>query len=243
MVNNDIFLTIIVPFYNEEATITECARRVLSSIYPYPIEVIFVNDGSTDSSLQSINSIQNDTRVIVASLPKNSGKGAAIKEGIKLSKGKFILFQDADLEYDPNDIPKLTEPLNSGNFDAVFGNRFHSNPPPTTRFHLLQNRCVTILSNLTSGIKLRDAATCYKVIRSDILKAMNLRSNNFSLEAEVIAYLAKAKARLTEVNISYTPRSREEGKKLTLIDGLNFAADTIYFNCFVSSSKAFNKKP
>lgn len=224
-------LSIIVPVYNEEKHIENVVNYLFKVKYPIQTEFIFVDDKSTDSSLEKLKNLSNNYNFIIVRQEKNQGKGAAIREGIKRASGHYIMIQDADFEYDPKDVPSLLEPLLSNKADVVYGSRFKKNAPQVHRtYHYFVNRFLTILSNLFSGIYLTDMETCYKIFRSDLLKAMQLKSNRFGIEVELTAYVAKTSVRIFELPVNYYPRTSLQGKKICWKDGIAAVAHIIRFN-------------
>jgi glycosyltransferase involved in cell wall biosynthesis len=233
-------LSLIVPVYNEEPNLREVVKMFMKSPCPIDREWIFIDDCSKDKSFEILKDLQKEYEIQLIRLEKNEGKGAAIQNGISLAKGDYILIQDADFEYDPNDIPMLLEPLLSGKADVVFGSRFKKSAFQVHRtYHYFVNRFLTILSNFFSGIYLTDMETCYKIFRAELLQSMNLKSKRFGFEVEVTAYLAKTRARIYELPISYFPRTRLQGKKINWKDGVAALFHLIYFNFVVSKGKAF----
>jgi glycosyltransferase involved in cell wall biosynthesis len=174
----------------------------------------------------------------------NGGKGTAVRAGLEHASGEFFVVQDADAEYDPNDIPRLLAPLLAGTADVVYGSRFRRERHQVHRtFHYLVNRFLTLLSNLLSGIYLTDMETCYKLARTDLARAMRLRARQFEFEVEFTAYVAKTGARVFELPITYYPRTHTAGKKITWRDGLAALWYLVRFNLLTSRSKAFRELP
>jgi glycosyltransferase involved in cell wall biosynthesis len=211
---------------------------------PCPIqrEWIFVDDCSSDRSLEILRELQPKYQFRLIERPHNQGKGAATAIGIYEAKGDLITIQDADFEYDPRDIPSLLEPLIQGHADVVYGSRFRESPVPWT-LHYFANRVLTVLSNLFSGLSLTDMETCYKVFRADLLKSMKLKSKRFGIEVELTAYVAKTSARVSELPISYHPRTRLQGKKITWKDGVAALWHLMRFNFGVGHDQAFTHLP
>ncbi|HKY63442.1 MAG TPA: glycosyltransferase family 2 protein [bacterium] len=237
-------LSIIVPVFNEGPRLEEVIRRLMKSSCPIDREWIFIDDGSSDSSLQVLNRLGQEYGFTVLEQPTNQGKGACLIRGIALATGDFIIFQDADFEYDPGEIPLLLDPLLRGAADVVYGSRFKKSSFQVHRtYHYFVNRCLTLLSNFASGMYLSDMETCYKVFRADILKNMKLRSQRFGIEVETTAYLAKIRVRVLEVPISYFPRSRLQGKKIGWKDGFAALFHLVRFNWLTSPQQAFLEIP
>jgi glycosyltransferase involved in cell wall biosynthesis len=235
-------LSVIVPVYNEESHLRQLIETFMNSPCPIEREWIFVDDSSTDKSLEIMKDLKNRYHFQLLEQKANQGKGAAVIRGIEIASGDFIMIQDADFENDPNDIPALLAPLLDLKADVVYGSRFKKDKRQVQRtYHYLTNRILTFLSNIMSGIYLSDMASCYKVFRSDILKSMNLRSKKFGIEIEITAFLAKTNSRIYEIPISYFPRTRQQGKKICWKDGIAAFFHIIRFNCFTSSHEAFKK--
>ena len=240
-------LSVIMPVYNEEATLAEVVRQVLEAPCELEKELVLVNDCSSDESGTVADGLaKEDPRIRVFHHHTNRGKGAAIRTAIAQIKGKYAIIQDADLEYDPKEYPALLEPLLSGRADVVFGSRFSlryercQHVPQRTKglsSSLLGNRMVTSFSNLMSGLRLTDMETCYKLIPTEILRKMKLRSGRFGIEPELTAGLAKLKLRIYEVPISYLPRQYSQGKKINWKDGLAALWHIFRFNLLSCSNK------
>ncbi len=227
---NDILLSVVVPAYNEEATITDSVKRLLD--VPLAIEIICINDASEDRTGEILDELHANGIVnTVVHQPKNLGKGAAIRAGFQKATGIVVVVQDADLEYDPQDLPRLIEPILLDKADAVYGSRFHGGPRRVLYFwHAVGNRFLTLVSNMLTDLTLTDMVTCYKMVRADLLKCLHLQSNRFGIEVELTARLAQAGARVWEVPISYNGRTYDEGKKIGWRDGLAALWHIIRFN-------------
>jgi glycosyltransferase involved in cell wall biosynthesis len=237
-------LSVIVPIYNEFRQLENVTRMLFKSPCQIEREWIFIDDCSTDGSLEILKRLAAEFPMRVLEQNPNQGKGAAVIRGIREATGDFIIIQDADFEYDPNDIPDLIEPLLTGKADVVYGSRFKKNSPQVHRtYHYFVNRLLTTMSNLLSGIYLTDMETCYKVFRREIVQSMKLRSRRFGIEVEFTAYLGKIKTRVYELPVSYYPRSYLQGKKITWKDGVAAVVHLIRFNWFTSYDKAFSGLP
>lgn len=215
-------LSLVIPVYNEEKHLKDVFAKIRAVKFPCDVEYIMIDDCSKDQSWQVIESIKTEyPSLITARQPVNQGKGAALHRGIALATGDIIGIQDADFEYEPEDLKQLVDPLLDNRADVVYGSRFHqSNPQVHRTFHYLVNRILTLFSNLMSGIYLTDMETCYKLFRADIIKNIPLECRRFGFEPEVTAKIAKLKLRIEEHPISYFPRNYDEGKKINWKDGV-----------------------
>lgn len=233
-------LSLIVPVYNEERQLEAVIESLMKSPCPIEREWIFVDDCSKDGSLAILHRLAPKYGYRVLEQKPNQGKGAAVIRGIQEAKGDFIIIQDADFEYDPNDVAALVVPLIEGKADVVYGSRFKKSASQVHRtYHYFVNRFLTVISNLLSGIYLTDMETCYKAFRADLVQSMNLRSQRFGIEVEFTAYVAKIRARIYELPISYFPRTRLQGKKINWRDGVAALVHLVRFNTFVSVDEAF----
>jgi SAM-dependent methyltransferase len=212
-------LSVVVPCYDEAATIAEVLQRVLAS--PYTAEVVVVDDGSTDGSPDRVAAI-GDPRVRLFRQPRNMGKGAALRRGLAAARAPFVVVQDADLEYDPADYETLLRPLLDGAADVVYGSRFHNSRPHRVLYfwHAVGNRLLTALSNMVTNLNLTDMETCYKAFRREVIQSIDLEEDRFGFEPEVTAKLARKNLRIFEVGISYRGRTYAEGKKIGWKDGV-----------------------
>jgi glycosyltransferase involved in cell wall biosynthesis len=215
-------LSVLMPIYNERATLREIAGRVLNSGVPLEIELVAVDDASGDGSWDLLQQLAaEDSRVRPFRHDRNRGKGAAVRTAIRHMTGDVAVIQDADLEYDPRDFLRMLQPIIDGKADAVFGSRYAGEVRRVLPFwHTLVNRALTFLSNVLNDLSLTDMETCYKMVRADVLKQLRLESDTFTLEPELACRLAQWGARIYEVPVSYVGRSYEEGKKIRPIDGL-----------------------
>jgi glycosyltransferase involved in cell wall biosynthesis len=220
-----MLLSIVMPVYNEKATLVEIVRRVLEAPVELDREIILVDDCSTDGTQELYPQLERlfpNAKIRIFKHTVNQGKGAALRTGFAEARGDIILIQDSDLEYDPRDYPKLLKPILDGRADVVYGSRFVGGDEHRVLYfwHYVGNRFLTTLSNVFTNLNLTDMETCYKVFRSDVIRNMRLRSNRFGIEPELTAKVARGRWRVYEVGISYSGRSYEEGKKITWKDGL-----------------------
>lgn len=237
-------LSVVVPVFNEEAHLPSVLERLFAAPCPIAREWIFVDDASADGSPAILDELASRPDVHVIHQAVNGGKGSALRTGFAAATGDFVMVQDADMEYDPADVPRLLEPLLADEADVVFGSRFRADRVQVHRtFHYLGNRLLTDLSNLASGIYLSDMETCYKIFRADLVKAMQLRSQRFGFEVECTAYVAKTAARIFELPISYTPRTRLAGKKIGWKDGVAALGHIVRFNLLTRERRAFRGLP
>ena len=212
-------LSIIIPVYNERATVKALLDKVASVTLPCEKELVIVDDGSTDGTGDVLRAYNGHHQVVYHE--RNQGKGAALRSGISRATGDIVLFQDADLEYDPSDYPVLLAPILEGKADVVYGCRFLGGPHRVLLFwHFVGNKLLTLITNALYNVNLSDMETGYKVFKRDVLRKIRLRSNRFGIEPEVTAKVAKGRWRIYEVPISYNGRTYEEGKKITWRDGI-----------------------
>jgi glycosyltransferase involved in cell wall biosynthesis len=212
-------LSVVMPCFNEEATVLETCKRVLAS--PWCNELVIVDDASTDGSLGQLEMLD-DPRVRVLRQPVNQGKGAALRRGFAEATGPFVVVQDADLEYDPVEYPVLLEPLLSGAADVVYGSRFQGGRPHRVLYfwHSVGNKVLTLASNAFTNLNLTDMETCYKAFRVEVLRSITLEEDRFGIEPEITAKVAAGGWRIYEVGISYSGRTYAEGKKIGWRDGV-----------------------
>ncbi|MCK5707355.1 MAG: glycosyltransferase family 2 protein [Candidatus Aureabacteria bacterium] len=246
-------LSIIIPAYNEEETLLEILSRVIAApLEGLCKEIIIIDDCSTDNTGKIIEDLKKDRKKIFLgkttssndqkySEPEfvflkndnNSGKGYSIRKGIEKSTGDIILIQDADLEYNPFEYKKLLQPITDGRADVVYGSRFLGETRRVLYFwHTVGNTFLTLFSNIFTDLNMSDMETCYKAFKSNIIKKIKLKSNRFGFEPEVTAKLAKIKARIYEVPISYSGRTYEQGKKITWKDGFHAIYAIFKYNVF-----------
>jgi glycosyltransferase involved in cell wall biosynthesis len=218
LVPPDPLLTVVMPVFNERETIDEIIRRVLA--VKMKIELIVVDDVSTDGTSDILVALQKELGFTLLKQPKNGGKGSALRRGFAAVTGDMMIIQDADLEYSPEEYPLLTNLITSGRADVVFGSRFLGTHRVFLLTHYLGNRLLTFITNILYNTMLTDMETCYKVMRTDVLRSMTLHSNGFGIEPEMTAKIFKRQYRVYEVPISYDGRGYDEGKKITWRDGV-----------------------
>ncbi|MDY6989256.1 MAG: bifunctional glycosyltransferase family 2/GtrA family protein [Thermodesulfobacteriota bacterium] len=217
-------LSIVIPCYNEEGTLAECVRRVLAiADESLSLEIIIVDDASSDSSLSHARELEADhPEIVVLNHHKNQGKGAALRTGFARATGDYVVVQDADLEYDANDLKRLIAPLIQDRADVVLGSRFLS--PGAHRvfhfWHFMGNRLLTFLSNMFTDLNLTDMEACYKAFKRRIIQGIDIRENRFGFEPEIVAKIAHQRLRIYEIGITYYGRTYAEGKKIGIKDGL-----------------------
>jgi len=229
-------LSVVIPCYNEEQTLASCVSRVLAiQDETLCVEVIVVDDCSSDQSVHIAERLADKhSEVRILRHAANKGKGAALRTGFREATGDFVAVQDADLEYDPTELPGLLEPLRSGKADVVLGSRFLGGTPHRVLYfwHYLGNLFLTFLSNMFTDLNLTDMETCYKVFRREIIQGIQIQENRFGFEPEIVAKVAHLRLRIYEVGISYSGRTYEEGKKIGWRDGVRALYCIFRYNAY-----------
>jgi glycosyltransferase involved in cell wall biosynthesis len=213
-------LSILMPVYNEAATLQSAVKRVLDVKYPVDIELVIVDDGSTDGTRELYPQWRDEPRVLVHEKASNGGKGSAIKKGAELATGDYVIMCDADLEYAPEEIPSLLEPVLDGQAEVVYGTRTFGSHNAYSYLYVLGNRGVTTVANILFNCYISDLETCFKLMPLALYRKLDVKSAGFGMEAEVTGKMLRSGVRPYEVPISYKARSREDGKKLTWKDGV-----------------------
>jgi glycosyltransferase involved in cell wall biosynthesis len=221
-------LTVVIPVYNERATVAEIIRRIRAVEIPLTLQVIVVDDGSSDGSDKVLQALE-DSTVRVIRHTHNQGKGAAIRTGMEAMTGDLLLIQDADLEYDPDDWPRLLEPILKGKARVVYGSRFTGERKNMLPLHWFGNRMLSLVTNILYSSTLSDMETCYKLFDAEVLKGITLVSDRFEFEPEITAKVMRRGFRIYEVPISYAGREANEGKKITWRDGFGAMVALIRF--------------
>ena len=237
-------LSVVVPVYNEEQTLATIVDRLLK--LPQLLEIVIVDDCSTDRTPEILSELcLRHSEIQAARHETNGGKTEALKTGFRLTRGDIVIVQDADLEYDPQEIPDVIAPIVSGMADVVFGSRFLVRKATRVLYfyHYIGNKLLTFLSNLATNINLTDVETCYKAFRGDIIRQMKIESSGFGFEIEVTAKVAKLKCAIYETPISYYGRTYEEGKKITGWDGIAAIYYIFRYNALCSLKSSFYRMP
>ncbi len=214
-----VTLSILMPVFNEEATLATAVKRVLDVEYPCDIELVIVNDGSTDGTVGVLDTLV-DARINRVEHPVNRGKGAAIRTAAAAASGSYVIMCDADLEYAPEEIPALLKPVLDGETDVVYGNRTFGSHSAFSFWYVMGNKLVTTAANVLFNSYLGDLETCFKLMPLALYRDLDIRSPGFGMEAEITGKLLKRGIRPFEVPITYRARNREEGKKMTWRDGV-----------------------
>src|SRR4051794_33170175 len=212
-------LSILMPVYNEEVRVADAVKQALDVDYPTEIELVIVDDGSRDRTAEILAGLT-DERLRVVVHPRNQGKGAAIKTAVAAATGDYMVILDADLEYDPQDIPKLLEPVLDGRAKIVYGSRTFGSHSAYSFWYVMGNKGVTTIANMIYNSYISDLETCFKLMPLALYRSLDIHSAGFGMEAEVTGKLLRRKIRPYEVPISYRARTREEGKKITWRDGV-----------------------
>jgi glycosyltransferase involved in cell wall biosynthesis len=211
-------LSVVVPVFNERSTVAEVVRRMRAVDLPVALDIIVVDDGSSDGTDKILDAVQ-DSTVRVVHHEGNQGKGSAVRTGLELARGDLILIQDADLEYDPEDWPRLLDPVLKGRAVVVYGSRFTGERRNMLPLHWIGNRFISLVTNVLYSSTLSDVETCYKLFAREVIDGMTLNSSRFDFEPEITAKILRRGYRIYEVPISYAGREFSEGKKITWKDG------------------------
>ncbi len=234
-----VHLSVVIPVYNEVRTVETLLKRVRE--VPLHLEVICVDDGSTDGTRDLLPRLEGTLIDTLVMHDKNQGKGAALRTGFQHASGDVVVVQDADMEYDPREFPMLLQPILAGKADAVYGSRFLGGPHRVLFFwHSVGNRFLTLLSNMFTDLNLTDMETCYKMVRRELLQELPLSANRFGIEPELTARLAQSGARIYELQISYDGRSYEEGKKIGWKDGVSALWSIFKYNVLGPKAQRWN---
>ncbi len=241
-IHNERCLSVVVPAFNERNTLPKIVAKLMS--VPHLLEIVIVDDCSTDGTDQIGRALaEAHPEVRYARHEKNSGKTEALKTGLQLTTGSIVIIQDADLEYDPEEIPQVIQPILDGHADVVYGSRFLVRKASRVLYfyHYVANKCLTFMSNTLTNLNMTDVETGYKAFRGDIIRKMTIVSSGFGFEIEVTAKLAKLKCAVYETPISYYGRTYEEGKKIGMMDGVIAMWLIIRFNLFCSLESSFTE--
>jgi glycosyltransferase involved in cell wall biosynthesis len=213
-------LTIIVPVYNEAATVRQVIERLLTIDLPVPREILVVNDGSTDGTRRVLDAIPEMPGMLhIVHAPVNGGKGRAIRTGFEQARGTIVAIQDADLELDPAQLNELVAPILAGEASVVYGSRFLNGMPAAPWLTIVANKVLTGMTNLLYGSRITDMETCYKIMRTDVARGLDLKADRFDIEPEITAKLLRRGLRIVERPVRFEPRSRAQGKKIGWRDG------------------------
>lgn len=237
-------LSVVIPAYNEEATLAEIVGKVVT--IPHLLEIVIVDDCSSDRTAEIARRLcAKHTQIRFTRHEKNAGKTEALKTGFALTKGDIVIVQDADLEYDPDEIPSVIKPILDGHADVVYGSRFLVRRATRVLYfyHFIANKFLTFCSNMLTNLNMTDVETCYKAFRGDIIRNMIIVSEGFGFEIEVTAKIAKLGCAVYEVPISYYGRTYDEGKKIGFKDGVAAFWFVLRFNLFCSLSASFRQSP
>lgn len=213
-------LSILMPVYNERATLESAVKRVLDVSYPVDIELVIVDDGSNDGTRDLYPQWADEPRILMHQKRSNGGKGSAIRKGVELATGDYVIMCDADLEYAPEEIPSLLQPILDGEAEVVYGTRTFGSHNAFSYLYVLGNRLVTTSANVLFNVYISDLETCFKLMPLAMYRRLDVKSAGFGMEAEVTGKILRSGVRPYEVSISYRARGREAGKKLTWRDGV-----------------------
>ncbi|MGH9065339.1 MAG: glycosyltransferase family 2 protein [Acidimicrobiales bacterium] len=213
-------LSVLMPVYNEAATVQTAVKRVLDVQFPCPAELVVVDDGSTDGTAEILSALAAQPELVLVGHRANLGKGAAVRTGAERASGDYMVVCDADLEYSPEELPSLLAPVLAGDAEVVYGIRGFSSQTAFSFWYVLGNKVVTLAANALFNCWISDLETCFKLIPTEVYRSLGVRSKGFGLEAEVTAKLLRRGIRPHEVPVSYRARRREQGKKLTWLDGV-----------------------
>ncbi len=230
-------LSVVMPVYNEESTLDEILDRVLA--VPIDMEIIMIDDGSSDRSVAIAKARVND-RIRHIQHEENTGKAGALATGFKAARGRIVIIQDADLEYDPAEYPEIIAPILEDRADVVFGSRFQGHQEEVNLFlHYVANRLLTLLSNVCTNLNLSDMECCYKAFRLEVIQAITIEAGRFAVEPELTQKVAKMKLRISEVPVSYDGRNYDEGKKIGFVDALEAVVAIFRFKMFWRAPQNF----